>query len=68
MPEAKSWYFSKTIWGSLIAVAATVATAFGLNIDEASQLQLTDAVLQLVTVAGSLFAVLGRLTASSRIA
>lgn len=63
--EHKKWYRSRTIWGSLIAVAAAVLGAFGYPIDQDSQLILTDAVLQIAAIGGSLFAIFGRLGASA---
>ncbi len=65
--EHKKWYYSKTIWGSLIAVGAALLGAFGHPIDQDTQLALTDAVLQIVAVGGSLFAIFGRLDASAMI-
>ncbi len=67
MAKTKSWYESKTIWGSLIAVSATAGSAFGYNVDPQTQNQLADAALQIATVAGSLFAVFGRFSATSEI-
>ena len=67
MHELKPWYASKTIWSSLIAVCAAILAAFGLHIDEPAQRQLAEAILQLVTVGASLFAVFGRLTATAEI-
>ncbi len=63
--EAKSWYQSRTIWGSLVAVAAALLAAIGQPIDQNSQMILTDAILQIVAVGGSLFAIFGRLEASA---
>lgn len=67
MNELKPWYLSKTIWSSLIAVAAAVLAAFGVDLDEPAQRELAEAGLQLVTVAASLFAIFGRLVATSEI-
>ncbi|MEM8749423.1 MAG: hypothetical protein AAGF28_03935 [Pseudomonadota bacterium] len=67
MPNYKPWYFSKSIWGSLIAVAAGLTAAFGVEIDDESQSLLLEAIMQLIAVGGSLFAIFGRLTAQSQI-
>lgn len=67
MNDAKPWYTSKTIWGSLIAVGAALGSGLGYTIDGAMQQQMTDALVQLTAVAGSLVAVFGRLTATTRI-
>lgn len=67
MLDYKPWYTSKSIWGSLVAVSAVIASAFGVEIDERTQSVLVDVSLQIVAVGGSLFSVLGRLNATSRI-
>ncbi|MDD9910850.1 MAG: hypothetical protein OXR62_14325 [Ahrensia sp.] len=67
MNNIKPWYASKTIWGSLIAVLAAAGSAVGIDVDAQSQAHLVDAALQLTAVAGSLFAVFGRLTADTLI-
>ena len=67
MTDFKPWYASRTIWGSLIAVLAALGSAVGFELDTQSQAELADAALQIVTVAASLFAVLGRLNAKSMI-
>ena len=65
LKDSKRWYNSRTIWGSIIAVVAALLSALGHPIDDNSQLVLTDAILQIVAVGGSLFAIFGRLSASA---
>lgn len=67
MNDTKPWYLSKTIWASLIAVAAAIGSVFGVELDQAAQADLSTVVLQLVTVTSSMMAVFGRLSATSRI-
>ncbi|MFD0915857.1 hypothetical protein ACFQ14_05505 [Pseudahrensia aquimaris] len=67
MSDSKPWYFSKTIWASLIAVAASIGSAFGIDIDDQSREEITNIVLQAVMVAGSIFAIFGRFVANTRI-
>lgn len=67
MVSEKSWFESKTIWGALLAVAAAVAGAFGISIDENAQQGIADALVQLAGAAGALFAIYGRLTATDMI-
>ncbi|MEL6920584.1 MAG: hypothetical protein AAFO77_06100 [Pseudomonadota bacterium] len=67
MEQSKPWYLSKTIWGSLIAVIAALLSGVGLDIDERSQAVLVDTILQGIAVVGSLFAIVGRLSASTLI-
>lgn len=64
MVEEKPWYLSKTIWGSLISVAAALAATLGIAIDAESQTAIAEAVVQIVGAAGALLAIYGRLTAT----
>lgn len=64
MVEEKFWYQSKTIWGSLVAVAAALAASFGVTIDAANQAEIAAAIVQLVGGAGALVAIYGRLKAT----
>lgn len=68
MVEEKPWYASKTIWGSLISVAAALAAAVGIGLDQTTQGEIAEAMVQLVGAAGALFAIYGRLTATDIIA
>ncbi|MEM9734592.1 MAG: hypothetical protein AAF903_14055 [Pseudomonadota bacterium] len=68
MIEEKDWYRSRTIWGSLIAVAAALGSLIGVEIDADTQTVILEAVLQLVAVLGSIYAVFGRLSATKTIA
>ncbi len=67
MTDSKPWFLSKTIWASLIAILAAIASAIGIDIDAAARTELTEAAFQLVTVGASLAALFGRLVATSRI-
>ncbi|MCB1462458.1 MAG: DNA-packaging protein [Nitratireductor sp.] len=58
------WSDAKTIWGSLISVAAALAATFGIAIDTQSQLAIADAAVEIVGAAGALIAIYGRLTAT----
>ena len=67
MTESKPWYLSRTIWASIITIATASGSLFGLpgsGIDDAA---LTDAVLQLVTAVSGVVAILGRVSATTRI-
>ncbi|MEL6504162.1 MAG: hypothetical protein AAFO61_06670 [Pseudomonadota bacterium] len=68
MIEEKNWYRSRTIWGSLIAVAAALGSLLGVEIDTDTQTVILEAALQLVTILGSIYAVFGRLSATKTIA
>ena len=64
MIEEKPWYLSRTIWGSLIAVAAALGSILGISLDQAIQTELVDIVVQLAGAAGALVAIYGRLAAT----
>jgi hypothetical protein len=64
MIEEKPWFESKTIWGSLIAVAAALASALGISIDGATQAELTNIIVQFAAAGGALMAIYGRLSAT----
>lgn len=68
MVDEKPWYLSKTIWGSLISVAAALAGLAGITLDPVAQNAIAEAVVQLVAAAGALLAIYGRLSASEVIA
>lgn len=68
MVEEKNWYQSKTIWGALIAVAASFVSALGISIDATAQSDLAEAILQLITALGAMTAIYGRLSATELIA
>lgn len=67
MNEEKPWYLSKTIWGAMVSVAATLAGMLGLPVDVGGQAALTDAVLQVISAVAGIVAILGRVSATSRI-
>ena len=67
MSETKPWYLSKTIWGALVSVGATLGSMFGLPVDAGGQAALTDAILQTVSAVAGIVAILGRVSADSRI-
>jgi len=63
MEDTKPWYFSRTVWGALIAIAASIGSAFGIMLGEVEQATLTDAILQIVGAVGAVVALYGRLSA-----
>ena len=68
MNEIKPWYLSKTIWGALVSVGATLGAMAGLPVDPSGQAALTEALLQTVSAVAGIVAILGRVGADSRIA
>lgn len=63
----KPWYLSRTIWGSLVSVAAAIGAAAGMQLDGHTHEEIVQALVQLCGAAGSLFAIYGRFSASERI-
>lgn len=61
--DIKAWYLSKTVWGGVLAIAASVANLAGFDISGAEQAELADKVTALLAAAGGLVAVAGRLAA-----
>ncbi|MBL0371085.1 hypothetical protein JJB09_03505 [Rhizobium sp. KVB221] len=67
MDTTKYWYQSKTVWGSLIAIAAGVLQAGGIELGSESQTQLADILVALSGATGGLIAIYGRMTADRRL-
>ena len=67
MYNVKSFIKSKTIWGAVIAVAPPVANLLGYTITGADVAQVTTSIDAIVTGAGALLAVYGRVTATKAI-
>ncbi len=67
MDVMKNWYQSKTIWGALIAVAASALQLAGLEIGAAEQAELADIAVTLTGAVGGLLALYGRLVATGPI-
>ena len=68
MVDEKAWYESTTIWGALVAVAASVVGGLGFTIDASAQSELSEAIVQIVGALGAIIALYGRLTATRVIA
>lgn len=67
MEDVKTWYQSRTIWGAIIAILASLAHAGGYNLTVADQGQLAEAALSLAGAFGGLVAIWGRMKASVRV-
>ncbi len=68
MNGKKPWYASKTVLASLVAVGSMLLSAFGYQVDDGAQVAMTEVLLQTVGVVASLFAIVGRLSATKQIA
>lgn len=67
MNEIKTWYQSKTVWGALIAVAASILQVAGLELGPASQAELADIAVAIAGAVGALVALYGRIVANATI-
>jgi hypothetical protein len=63
----KAWYRSRTVWGALIAVFASVLHAFGIDLGTDAQGQIADAAVTLAGTFGGLLALYGRLKADTTV-
>ena len=68
MNDTISWWKSKTIWGSIIAILAGLVTMAGINIDAPLQNELADLVTALAEIIGGSLAWYGRVKATRKIA
>jgi hypothetical protein len=67
MNDSKQWYQSKTVWGALIAILASLLQASGVDFDAAGQDQLADNLVALSGAIGGLIALYGRMSAEKRL-
>jgi hypothetical protein len=64
LADPKPWYHSRGVIGAVAVIAAQTAAVFGLSLDAG---QITEIVLQAVTLIGGLVALWGRLRAEQPI-
>lgn len=64
MVEEKQWYQSKTVWGALLSITASLVGALGISIDTTAQSDIADAMIQFVGAVGAMIAIYGRLSAT----
>lgn len=67
MENSKPWYLSRTVWASLVTVAAAVGGLMGMSIGASDQAMMSEALLQIVTAVGGIIAVFSRLSATDKI-
>lgn len=65
--EAKKWYKSSSIWGSIIVVASMAVNSFGYTIDSETQAQIVNLITSIVALGGSACAIYGRVKATKQI-
>lgn len=67
MEDVKQWYLSKTVWGALLALGASVLQFTGIQVGAADQSTIADSAVAIAGAVGSLVTVYGRVTATSAI-
>lgn len=67
MNETKDWWKSKTVWGALVAMGASLAALRGFELDGLSQDQLASALAAAASAIGAAVAIFGRFQARSEI-
>lgn len=67
MDETKAWYQSKTIWGALAAIVASILQAAGAPLEPGMERDLVEALTTFAGAAGGLVAIYGRLSAERRV-
>ena len=60
MDDMKQWYASKTVWGGLIAILASLMQAAGVELDPTIQGDMADNAVALAGAIGGLVAIYGR--------
>lgn len=68
MNSVKPWYLSKTILASIITIVMSLGGLFGLPTGLVDNAALADTIMQAITALMGLVAIMGRLTASKKIA
>lgn len=64
MADSKAWYLSKTVWGALVAVLASILHISGFELGVLEQGQLIDALVGIAGSVGGMVALYGRIVAS----
>lgn len=67
MNDVKPWYLSKTVWGALVAILASIAHLSGIELQTADQTALVDLLVTLAGSVGGMLALYGRLAAKTEI-
>jgi hypothetical protein len=67
MDGVKGFLNSKTIWGGIIAALGAAASLFGLDFGAADQAATLEAVYNIISAAGALLAIIGRVQATKTI-
>ncbi|MCB5202830.1 hypothetical protein LH464_10140 [Neorhizobium sp. T786] len=67
MDGSKTWYRSKTVWGALIAVAASLLQVAGVDLTPEVQSDLADLAIAFTGAIGGALSIYGRISAQALI-
>ena len=67
MTDMKAWYQSRTVWGALIAILASLAKVAGFEVSAGDESDLADLIVAAVGTVGGLVALFGRISARHRV-
>ena len=67
MNDVKAWYQSRSVWGALIAIAASLANGAGIEVTAGDEAELADFAVAAVGTIGGLVALFGRISARRRL-
>lgn len=67
MDGSKTWYRSKTVWGALIAVAASLLQVAGVDLTPEVQSDLADLAIAFAGAIGGALSIYGRISAQALI-
>lgn len=67
MEYQKDWYTSKTIWSALVVMIISILSMFGVGDLEGEVDSITETIMQIVTLVGSISAIIGRVAAKAEI-
>lgn len=67
MENLKQWWQSKTMWAGIVTLVVGLLGSLGLADLEGQQGDIVEKIMQIITAAGGLLAIIGRATAKSAI-
>ncbi|MGQ3211637.1 MAG: hypothetical protein ACT6U0_09445 [Shinella sp.] len=65
--DLKAWYQSRTVWGALIAILASLANAAGVEVTAGDEGEFADLIVAAVGTIGGILALYGRISARRRV-
>ena len=68
MTGIKGFFASKSIWGSIIAMAATILPMLGISFTAADGAEVSGWIEQIIAIGGAALAMYGRVVAKDKIA